>query len=91
MTQLNTSSLGNEVSNGINEGGSAVHEEEESGIALIGKQESCVRKRSNQLYESCGCRYAQVFEVRGTIRECDDQSGVEGVECSRRSRHHRVY
>ena len=32
----------------------AVHEEEESWIALVGKQERCVRKRGDQLYKSSG-------------------------------------
>lgn len=54
MIELKTSSLENEVSNSISEGGPAVHEEEEPGITLVGKQKSCVRKRSNQLYESSG-------------------------------------
>lgn len=54
ITELKTSSLENEVSNGMNERGSSVHEEEEPGITLVGKQESCVRKRSDQLYKSSG-------------------------------------
>ena len=42
ITELKTSSLENEVSNGMNERGSSVHEEEEPGIALVRKQERCV-------------------------------------------------
>ena len=37
IIELKTSSLKNEVSDCISEGGSAVHEEEESGIAFVGK------------------------------------------------------
>jgi len=91
MTELKTSSLEDEVSNGMSEGGFTVREEEESGITLVGKQESWVRKRGNQLHESSGCGDAQVLEMRSTVRECDDQSRVEGVERSGCGRHHRVY
>ena len=69
MTELKTSSLEDEVSNGLTEGRFTLHEEEKPGITLVGKQEGCVRKRGNQLHQSSGRRYAQVLEVRSTVRE----------------------
>jgi len=47
ITELKTSSLENEISNGMSGCSFSVHEEEESGITLVGKQESRARKRSD--------------------------------------------